>query len=92
MAVVEMTRHLYRFFPQLENRRVTVSAGSVAEVVAAVNQIAPGFSDYLIDEQGALRRHVHMAINDKVIIDRKQLRDYVAEEDTLFVFQALTGG
>ena len=32
MPVVEMTPHLYRFFPQLEHRTPEVPAGSVAEV------------------------------------------------------------
>lgn len=92
MPTVEMTRHLYRFFPQLEHRSIKVAAGSVAEVLVAVNEIVPGFSDYLVDEQGALRRHVHIAINNSVIIDRERLREHVAEDDTLFIFQALSGG
>lgn len=92
MASVEMTAHLYRFFPQLENQVITVPAGSVAEVLNAVNDLAPGFSDYLLDEHGALRRHVHLAINDSVVIDRKNLSDYVQNDDTVFIFQALTGG
>ena len=92
MPVVQMTQHLYRFFPQLENRTITVPAGSVAEVLRAVNEIAPGFTDYVLDEQGTLRRHVMLCVNDTVVIDRKTLSDRVPDGGTLFIFQALSGG
>ena len=92
MPTVAMTRHLYRFFPQLENRTITVPPGSVAEVLRALDQIAPGFSDYVVDERGALRRHVNVSINDAQVIDRKTLSDHVPEDGTLYIFQALSGG
>lgn len=92
MPTVEITPHLYRFFPALENRTVQVPAGSVAEAVRAVDQLAPGFSDYVLDEHGALRRHVIISLNDTVVIDRKTLSDHVPEDATLFIFQALSGG
>lgn len=92
MATVEMTAHLYRFFPQLENRPITVPAGSVAEILNAINDFAPGFTDYVLDEHGALRRHVHLSINDTIVIDRKKLSDYVPDDGTVYIFQALSGG
>lgn len=92
MPAVEMTSHLYRFFPALENREITVPAGSVAEVLRAVDRIAPGFSDYILDEHGALRRHVNLCVNDTVIVDRKTLSDQVADDGTVYIFQALSGG
>jgi molybdopterin synthase sulfur carrier subunit len=92
MPTVKMTRHLYRFFPALENRTVTVPAGSVAEVLRAVDEIAPGFTEYVLDERGALRRHVYLSINDTVVVDRTTLADRVPEEGTVYIFQALSGG
>lgn len=92
MPTVEMTRHLYRFFPVLENRTITVPAGSVAEIIRAVNDIAPGFTDYVLDEHGALRRHVVLSINDTIVLDRKTLSDRVQDNGTLYIFQALSGG
>ena len=92
MPRVEMTNHLYRFFPQLENLSITLPAGSVAELLEGVNKIAPGFSDYILDEQGALRRHVNLCINDNMVVDRKTLSDRLQDDDTLFIFQALSGG
>lgn len=92
MPTVEMTPHLYRFFPVLENRTIRVPAGSVADVLRAVDEIAPGFSDYVLDERGALRRHVNLSLNNTLVIDRKTLSDRVPEGATLYVFQALSGG
>ncbi len=92
MPTVKMTSHLYRFFPQLKDRTLTAPPGSVAEVLYAINEQAPGFTDYVLDERGALRRHVKLCINDSLVIDRKALADRVQDGDTLFIFQALSGG
>jgi molybdopterin synthase sulfur carrier subunit len=85
MPTVKMTRHLYRFFPALEDGPINVPAGSVDE-------IAPGFTDYVLDERGALRRHVYLSVNDTVVVDRETLTDRVPEDGTLYIFQALSGG
>jgi sulfur-carrier protein len=87
-----MTHHLYPFFPVLENRTLEVPAGSVADILQAINEIAPGFTDYVLDERGALRRHVNICINDTIVIDRKSLSDHVTEEGVIYIFQALSGG
>jgi hypothetical protein len=92
MPTVEMTQHLYRFFPQLESRAITVPSGSVAEILSAVDEIAPGFIDYVLDEHGALRRHVNLCINDALVIDRKTLSDRVQDDEIVYIFQALSGG
>ncbi|MDJ0832543.1 MAG: MoaD/ThiS family protein [Gammaproteobacteria bacterium] len=92
MPSVEMTSHLYRFFPQLKNREIIVPAGSVAEIIAAVNEMAPGFNDYVLDEQGSLRRHVMLCINNSVVIDKLKLSDRVHEDGKVYIFQALSGG
>jgi hypothetical protein len=92
MPAVEMTSHLFRFFPALENREIRVPAGSVAQVLREVDKIAAGFTDYVLDERGALRRHVNISVNNTVVIDRKTLSDYAADDATVYIFQALTGG
>lgn len=92
MATVEMTHHLYQFFPALENRTISVPAGSVAQILQAVNEMAPGFTDYILDDHGALRRHVNVCINDTIVIDRKTLSDHVPDDGVLYIFQALSGG
>lgn len=92
MPKVEMTPHLYRFFPQLKDRDIHVPAGSVAQVLTAINSMAPGFNDYVLDEHGALRRHVSISINNNIMIDKVNLTDYAAADATVYIFQALSGG
>lgn len=92
MPRVEMTSHLYRYFPQLEHMNIRVPAGSVADVLRAIDALAPGFIHYILDEQGALRRHVRLSIDNTLVFDRKTLSDHVPEDATLFIFQALSGG
>lgn len=92
MPAVEMTSHLYRFFPALEHRAITVSPGSVAEVLREIDGMARGFSEYIVDEHGALRRHVNISIDNALVVDRKTLSDRVPEHATLYIFQALSGG
>ena len=92
MPRVEMTQHLYRFFPQLKNRTITVPTGSVAEVLLAINEIAPGFTDYVLDEHGALRRHVNLSINDSIVVDKITLPDRIPDDGTVYIFQSLSGG
>lgn len=65
---------------------------TVAARRQAINNQAPGFTDYILDEQGALRRHVKLCINDTILIDRKSLTDRVQDDDTVFIFQASSGG
>lgn len=92
MPKVEMTPHLYRFFPQLKDRVIHVPAGSVAQVLTTINTMAPGFNDYVLDEQGALRRHVNISINSSLVVDKIKLSDCVPEDSTVYIFQALSGG
>ncbi len=89
MPSVEMTQHLYRFFPQLKNQMITVPAGSVSEILLAINEIAPGFTDYVLDEHGALRRHVNISINETTVVDRINLSDRISDDGTVYIFQAL---
>lgn len=87
-----MTAHLFRFFPMLENQELRVPASSVAEALRALDAIAPGFSDYLLDERGSLRRHVNVSVNGTLVVDRQKLSDHLGDNDTLYIFQALSGG
>ena len=92
MPRVEMTQHLYRFFPHLKDQIITVPAGSVAEAILAINDMAPGFTDYVLDERGALRRHVNISINDSKVIDKVKLSDRIPDDGTVYIFQSLSGG
>lgn len=90
MPRVKFTSHLQRYFPDL--RETTVEGQTVAEVVAALDGRYPGMADYILDDQGALRRHVNIFIDENVITDRTTLQDSVSDLNRVYIFQALSGG
>ena len=47
---------------------------------------------YILDDQGRVRPHITVFVNDKTISDRDTQNDPIAEGDAVFVFQALSGG
>ena len=92
MPTVELTSHLFQFFPALRDRPVSVEARTVAEVVRAVEAIAPGFAFYVCDEAGRVRQHVLVYVGERPLRDRGTLTDPVAPGDRVLILQALSGG
>lgn len=92
MAKVELTKHLFTFFPALEGRELIVSGSTVAEVVRELDDIAPGFAFYVCDERGRLRMHVNVFIGEERIADRQRLTDRVEADSRVYIMQALSGG
>ena len=71
----------------------TVAAGNtVRAVLDAVFADNPRARGYVLDDQGALRRHMTIFIDGRVIADRERLSDPVDDESSITVFQALSGG
>ena len=54
--------------------------------------IHPAARSYVLDERGAVRKHVAVFVNDTLVLDREQLSDPIAADDQISVFQALSGG
>jgi len=52
----------------------------------------PALRGYVLDDQGALRRHVAVYVNGQAVRDRVRLTDPVGPRDEIYVFQALSGG
>jgi hypothetical protein len=92
MATVEVTKHLWEFLPSLRNKTLEVKASTVAEVVAEVERIAPGFTYYICDERGCLRTHVNIFVGQERIWDRTRLSDPVTDDSRVLIMQALSGG
>jgi len=92
MATVRLTRHLHTFFPNLGEGPLTLEAHTVAELVAALDRLAPGVAFYLCDELGRMRPHVNIFIGDERIRDRRTLTDPLAPTSEVTILQALSGG
>jgi sulfur-carrier protein len=92
MATVELTRHLYAYFPGLQGQEIVVQASTVAEVVRQLEALAPGIGFYICDERGRLRRHVNIFVGEEAVRDRDRLGDVVGPDARVFILQALSGG
>ncbi len=55
-------------------------------------QAAPALAHYVFDDQGHIRKHVAVFINQQMLPDRSQLDQALASGDKVLVVQALTGG
>lgn len=89
MPTVSFTRALERFLPAPP---ATVAGPTLAQALAAVFADRPALRGYVLDDQGALRRHVAVFINGRMVQDRQKLTDAVGADDEIHVFQALSGG
>lgn len=90
MATVSFTSALNRFFPALKAEQV--DAPTVRDALEQVERLYPGIKDYLVDEQGGLRKHVNIFVEGELIADRKRLSDPLEPNADILVFQALSGG
>ena len=89
MPRVSFTNNLQRY---LSCATVNVTGDTVHTVLHGVFETNPKLRAYVLDDQGRLRRHVKVFINDRAVADRSGLSDRVGEADEVFVFQALSGG
>jgi sulfur carrier protein ThiS len=89
VARVVFTSHLLRHVRCPESN---VTGATVAAVLQQVFMANPQVRDYVLDEQGELRKHVVVFIDGQRLRDRKRLSDAVAESSDIHVLQALTGG
>jgi len=69
-----------------------VAGRTVREVLDAAFADNARARAYVLDEHGALRKHMVVFIDGQVIRDRDGLADPVADSGEVYVMQALSGG
>lgn len=69
-----------------------LAGATVAEVLAQVFAANPRLRGYVLDDQGALRRHMSIFVDGDQIVDRDHLTDPVRPTSEIYVMQALSGG
>ena len=69
-----------------------LSGSNLREVLETYFTSNPRVRGYILDDQGALRKHVAIFVNNALIRDRAQLSDIIGEDDDIYVAQALSGG
>lgn len=89
MATVRFTPNLRRL---VDTPSAVVCGATVAQALEGYFQANPRVRGYVLDDQGAVRKHVAVFVNREPLRDRVTLSDPVAECDDIFVAQALSGG
>lgn len=82
--------HLRRHFPLPAT--CLIEAVTAAEAIAELDRLFPGVAAYVVHENGALRKHVNLFLDERFIRDRERLTDPLAGVKKLYVMQALSGG
>ena len=90
MAVIKFTRNLNRYYPDLGP--VSSQKQTLMGVLHDANEKYPGIIDYILDERGCIRKHVHVFIGNKAIRNRDDVGIEIDEKDEIYVMQALSGG
>ena len=89
MPTIAFTSALQRFLPA---PTAEVDGATVGDALAKVFAGRPQLRGYVLDDQGALRRHVAVYVNGQPVRDRTRLSDPVGPRDEIYVLQALSGG
>ena len=89
MPTVLFTSALQRF---LDAPSLQVEGATVRTALDAVFAQRAALRGYVLDDQGAVRRHVAIYINGDALKDREAQSDAVGPNDEIYVFQALSGG
>lgn len=89
MPRVTFTANLRR---HVECPTLEVAGVTVGEALSAVFARSPALRGYVLDDQGALRRHVVVFVGGQAVRDRERLSDAVAPGAEIAVMQALSGG
>ena len=89
MTTLTFTPNLLR---HVEAPASAVEGATVRQVLERYFQANPRVRGYVLDDQGIVRKHVAIFVNQEPIRDRWALSDPIGEDDEIFVVQALSGG
>lgn len=71
---------------------MTVTATTVRHALQQAFSANERLQTYVLDDQGALRKHMRVLVDGVAIADRDQQRDSVKPTSEIWVMQALSGG
>lgn len=89
MASIAFSQHLQT---HVDVERSAVEGGTVREALDAVIAVNPRLRSYVLDDRGAVRKHIAIFLNGESVHDREQLSDPLPPDGEVFVMQALSGG
>ncbi len=84
------------FSPNLQTHvaveRCEVGGATVREALEEVIAVNERLRSYVLDDRGAVRKHIAVVVDGVTVADREQLSDALAPDSEIFVMQALSGG
>jgi sulfur-carrier protein len=89
MVLVRFAAHLQSHVPCPDQN---VEPGELGFCLHAAFQKAPAMQDYVLDNQGHIRKHVAVFVNGKLYRNRDQMDLPCVAGDRIDVIQALSGG
>ncbi len=89
MASIAFSQHLQT---HVDVDKSTVGGITVRDALDAVIAINPRLKSYVLDDRGAVRKHIAIFLNGESVHDRETLSDPLPPDGEVFVMQALSGG
>jgi molybdopterin synthase sulfur carrier subunit len=89
MASIAFSQHLQT---HVDVERSDVSGATVREALDEVIAVNPRLRSYVLDDAGAVRKHIAIFLNGESVHDRSGLSDPLPANGEIFVMQALSGG
>ncbi len=89
MAKLQFTPNLRR---HLGLSDVTVPGDTLRSVLDGAFELNARLRGYILDDQGALRKHVSVFVDGRRISNHSDLSDPADEASEVYVMQALSGG
>jgi molybdopterin synthase sulfur carrier subunit len=89
MPIVTFAPALTRHVPCAAQQ---VDAATLRAALDAAFRAAPALRGYVLDEQGAVRKHVAVFVNGEMVPRAAPVARELAPADQVMVIQALTGG
>jgi len=89
MPTVAFTENIQR---HIACPTVQVEGATVYEAMRSVFEANPLARGYLLDDRGAVRKHMVIFVDGEGVKDRDRLSDPVSTDSEIYVMQALSGG
>lgn len=74
------------------NNSIQLPGNTVREVLDELRVARPALYQCLCNESGALRQHIHLFVNNDLILYRSGIDTPLCPGDVVSVFQAVSGG
>lgn len=89
MPKIEFTPQLTR---HVECPPLVVQATTLREALDCAFEANEGLRGYIVDDQGAIRKHVAVFVNNQLVRDRQNIDFKLDKDAEIYVMQALSGG